>query len=259
VWLELGAALRAADEDISATVAERDPASSGDLDAYLAISRSALQAMAPALAAAGVGGPESILDLPCGYGRVTRALRAAWPAAEIVAADQSSAAVAFTVEQFDAVGWEVEDYLSLDGQSRAGSFDLIWSSSLLSMVEPKRLDDCLVSLLAMLRPGGVLVAAYHGRDSTRRFSEQSDEGLRSLAQSVAETGVGFRPRSSAGLGTTAFLPQWLMPHLARHRNLMVLAITERGWADHLDVLAVTLQDVHHPQKALGGTRRAPAS
>jgi hypothetical protein len=50
-----------------------------------------------------------------------------------------------------------------------------------------------------------------------------------------------------------------MPHLARHRNLMVLAITERGWADHLDVLAVTLQDVHHPQKALGGTRRAPAS
>jgi SAM-dependent methyltransferase len=256
LWSELGSALAHVDEHLSRAVAERDPAGSGDVESYLSISRSALGAIVPALGAAGIGRPETILDLPCGYGRVTRALRAAWPSADIVAADQSSAAVAFSVEQFDATGWEVQDYLAIrEDESQQGRFDLIWSS-LLTMVAPTLIDECLSSLLAMLSPGGVLVAAYHGRDSVRRFSEQSDDRLRAVAQAVSQQGVGFRASpSNSGLGTTAFTSEWLMARLARHRALMVVSVTERGWGDHLDVVAISAQDVHHRQKDLSVGRR----
>jgi len=249
LWATLGDALRSCDGGLNHTIAERDPAFSDDRNAYLAISRSAVTAILPALASAGIPKPQTILDLPCGYGRVTRALRAAWPDAELTAADQSTAAVAFCVEQFAGEGWEVDDYLEIDEEERHSErYDLIWSASLLSSVEPTHVDACVSSLLRMLRPGGVLVAAYHGRDSARRFSEHADETLRTLARTVTVMGVGFRPRGGSGdLGITVMTPQWLLPHLTQHRSAMVLSVTERGWADHLDVVAVARKDIHHPQ------------
>ncbi len=252
VWNGLAGALRSFDEDANMTVADRDPMFNGDRDAYLAISRSALGAIVRALAAAGIAQPETILDLPCGYGRVTRALRGAWPTADLVAADQSTAAVAFCVEQFAAKGWEVEDYPMLEQPGdQLERFDLIWSASLLSSIEPDQIEACLSSLLAMLRRDGVLVAAYHGRNSTRRFSENSDESLRALAETVVATGVGFCARGAgSALGTTAMTPQWLLPHITRHRTAMVLTVTERGWADHLDVVAIARRDIHHRQQDL---------
>jgi SAM-dependent methyltransferase len=248
-WLTLAGALRSCDAGLESTIAERDPGFSGDRDVYLAISRSALRAMLPPLAAAEISKPDTILDLPCSYGRVARALRAAWPDAKLTTADQSQAAVAFCVEQFASEGWVVDDYLALEeDEEQAGRYDLIWSASLLSLVNPARIDGFVSSLLAMLRPGGVLVAAYHGRDSVRRFSEHKDEDMRTLAQAVAVQGFGFRANDgSDDIGTAAMTPQWLLEHLNRHRNAMVLSVTERGWADHLDVVALARTDVHHPQ------------
>ena len=252
IWTSLAAALRSCDEGLSATIADRDPTFGGDRHAYLEISRSALGVILPALAIAGIARPAAILDLPSGYGRVTRALRAAWPEAELVAADQSTAAIAFCVEQFGAEGWTVGDYLALDQDAgQLERYDLIWTGSLLSSIDPGHLDACLGALMAMLRADGVLVAAYHGRDSTRRFSENADKGLRTLARSVDTTGVGFRAReNSTVLGTAAMTPQWLLGHLTRHRTVTVLSVTERGWADHLDIVALTRRDIHHAQRDL---------
>jgi SAM-dependent methyltransferase len=249
LWASLTSALRSCDAGLTDTMAERDPAFSGDRDTYLAISRSALCAILPALAIAGIPRPETILDLPCGYGRVTRALRAAWPEAELTVADESTAAVAFCVEHFTAEAWEVDSYLEItEEEQRTGRYDVIWSASLLSSIKPTLIESCVSSLLAMLRPGGVLVAAYHGRDSARRFSEHDDESLRAVALAVNDIGVGFRARAdSADLGTSAMTPQWLLPHLTQRRDAMVLSVTERGWADHLDVVAIARKDIHHPQ------------
>ncbi len=252
VWLELGAAVRSCEENISETISERDAGFNGDIPSYLAISSSAPQAIVPALALAGIGRPGTILDLPCGYGRVSRALRAAWPLAELVVADQSPAAVSFCAEHFGAEGWVVEDYLSLGEEwRRQESFDLIWSSALLTTLAPERVGAAITALTGMLRPGGVLVAAYHGRDSARRFSEHNDPELQAVGQAVAAHGVGFRARTDApGLGTASYTPQWLVPYVTQERRLMLISVTERGWGDHLDVLAISNQDVHHRQKNL---------
>jgi len=160
---------------LSATIADRDPTFGGDRHAYLEISRSALGVILPALAIAGIARPAAILDLPR-LRRVTRALRAAWPEAELVAADQSTAAIAFCVEQFGA---------RLDGWRLPGARSGRWPVGAL------RPDlDGIAAVLDRSRASGrlpgrvdgdatgrwVLVAAYHGRDSTRRFSENADKG-----------------------------------------------------------------------------------
>lgn len=45
-------------------------------------------------------------------------------------------------------------------------------------------------------------------------------------------------------------PKWLLERVTGDRTSMVLSVTERGWADHLDVVALARMDVHHPQVPL---------
>lgn len=46
---------------------------------------------------------ETILDMPCGFGRVLRYFRSFWPNAKIVACDLNWDAVSFCHETFDAI------------------------------------------------------------------------------------------------------------------------------------------------------------
>src|SRR5690606_23017971 len=60
----------------------------GNDEHYFHVGRSALRAILLSLAAARFEGPvRSVLDLPCGHGRVLRALRHAFPEARIAACD----------------------------------------------------------------------------------------------------------------------------------------------------------------------------
>ena len=247
VWPALSTVLGEWRERTGVAVATWDPSFSGDLDAYLQAGHSALWNIARALAGAGMAAPEAILDLPCGTGRVTRALRAAWPAAELVAADVSEPAVSFCAGNFDAESWRLEAYTQLGAPPHQDRYDLIWCSSLLSQIPPVRIGHCLSSLLALLRPNGVLVAGYHGRDSANRFRSSADPGLRGLAESLAKSGTGFHAREDgSGLGVAVLSPQWLAASITLHRGAMLLSLSERGWLDHVDVVAVMRKDIHHP-------------
>ena len=69
---------------------------------YLESAASALRCIRLALRTVR-GHPKRILDMGCGYGRVLRAIRAAYPNAEIAACDIVHDAVDFCVEHFDAL------------------------------------------------------------------------------------------------------------------------------------------------------------
>src|SRR5204863_8296827 len=71
-------------------------------DAYFATSQWALQPIRLALLAARRDRVGRILDLPCGYGRVMRAIRAEFPEAHITACDIDPHAVDFCAETFGA-------------------------------------------------------------------------------------------------------------------------------------------------------------
>jgi SAM-dependent methyltransferase len=248
VWPALAEMLTESRRRMSTTVAAWDANFHGNRDSYLDAGQSALWNIARALAGAGTAVPETILDLPCGTGRVTRALRAAWPEAQLVAADVSDPAINFCAANFGAEPWRLESYMRIGAVPHRDRYDLIWCSALLSQVIPVWVDRCMSSLLAMLRPNGVLVAAYHGRDSANRFRSSADPGLRGLAESLARSGNGFHARDDgSGLGVAVLSPHWLVAKITPHRGAMLLSLTERGWLDHLDVVAVMRKDIHHAQ------------
>jgi hypothetical protein len=66
----------------------------------------------------------------------------------VVAADQAGAAVAFCVEQFGAEGWVINPYPPAEADPpHQERYDLIWSGSLLTSLDPERVDDCISMLL----------------------------------------------------------------------------------------------------------------
>src|SRR5688572_13090072 len=75
------------DAEVSDAMHPRDGMLRDNLTHYLSCGRDALLNIALAQASARVGVPARILDFACGFGRVARHLRAAYPNAEITFSD----------------------------------------------------------------------------------------------------------------------------------------------------------------------------
>src|ERR1700729_3189423 len=80
---------------------ERMP--TGHLEGYLTTGEAALKAVRLAQLAGRVPDFTSILDLPCGHGRVTRWIRAAYPDAKLTACDILTDGVDFCADTFGAI------------------------------------------------------------------------------------------------------------------------------------------------------------
>src|SRR2546429_4341228 len=94
---------------------------------YFSVGLSAFESINAALKAAGTNSVTTILDMPCGHGRVARVLRAAFPTAEISVSDLDTDGVAFCAKQFDAQPLiSGPDFSTLNF---AKTFDLIWVGS----------------------------------------------------------------------------------------------------------------------------------
>ena len=99
---------------------------------YHQVGNSAIINIDNALQAAGLSPSDihSLLDFPCGYGRVLRKLRTHFTQARIDACDIVPAAIRFCAEEFD-----VEPILSCKNFSKiqfSRSYDLVWIGSLLT-------------------------------------------------------------------------------------------------------------------------------
>src|SRR5262245_43270125 len=88
---------------IVAEVAESDDmlvrGIAGAMDHYLAVGRSAIDVILSAMLTAGKDACPSVLDLPCGGGRVTRHLRAFFPDSELFAGDLDADKQRFVAER----------------------------------------------------------------------------------------------------------------------------------------------------------------
>jgi len=127
---------------------------------YFDVGRSALDCIKSALTTAHIA-PTSILDLPCGHGRVCRMLRAFFPDAHLTVTDLDHDGVDFCAAQFNATPvYSHEDIwrVSLDQ-----CFDLIWCGSLFTHLDAPQLPDFLGFFAEHLSPDGVLVFTTHGR------------------------------------------------------------------------------------------------
>jgi len=235
-------------ERIDVTLSPNDEMFTGDLEDYLGVAETAVAQIAHAMAITGTGECRRILDLPCGHGRVLRALRAVFPDAEVTACDVNRDGVDFCAAQFGAR----PVYSTTDPREIPldGTFDLIWVGSLLTHLDAGRCRAFLSVLCDRLAPGGLLLVSTHGRNAVKRWPLQ-DARLAAIRSGFETNGFGYANHAGAsGYGTSAFTVGWLASELYSREDVMLIGYAERGLADHQDLASILKLDVHHPQWAL---------
>jgi len=131
-----------------------------DFRHYMAVGLSALNVINAARSLAGIDRVTSVLDLPCGHGRVTRVLRAAFPDAEIAVSDLDRDGVEFCAKTFAAAPVHSRsDFSTLDLQR---TFDVIWAGSLMTHIPPEKARQFVACMLRHLTDHGVGVVTSHG-------------------------------------------------------------------------------------------------
>ena len=199
--------------------------------------------------------PRAILDFGCGYGRVFRWLRAAYPSSHFVCADIDSNALAFISETFQAETFPCSEDLS-DLRIEL-EFDLIWIGSLFTHIDEQSCNDLISSLVRLLRPGGILAFTTHGhyvesrlRTKTKTYG-LADSQVEILLDELRTTRYGYAPyrNMSRNYGISVAYPHYYFEILNR-LGLEPLLFEARGWVRHQDFFAAVrhqTRTLNHPQ------------
>jgi SAM-dependent methyltransferase len=224
-----------------------DPASSAkNPQMYFASGKLALEQVQLALLAARKANVDSILDFPCGWGRVLRFLKAGFPTAALTVCDIHQPAVDFCANTFDATPiLSKEDPLELEIQ---GQFDLIWCGSLLTHVDRELWSKFLTFFESLLVPEGILVFTTHGRyiadEVLRACSRQMalrKEQVEALLHDYDRDGFAYsdypvppkqRPRARSHpehYGVSLSSPAWVSSELTKLSGIQLLTYSEGGY------------------------------
>jgi len=213
-------------------------------DYYFFWGREALDAIHRLMALVGVKSVNTILDMPCGYGRVMRFIRASFPEAVITACDIETNAAEFCARTFGAR--PLHSSVELETVSLGGAYDLIWCGSLLTHL-PAIQWRALLTLFSrhLSDPGLLLFTTCGPRNADLLLSGRNTFGLtdRSVAAILAsyeQDGFGFEnyPRID-GYGLSLSKPNWVCSQIERVSGLELRVYQVGGWGGIQDVVACT--------------------
>ena len=207
---------------------------------YFDVGLSALDCIRRALATVEVT-PASILDLPCGHGRVCRMLRMAFPSAHLTVSDLDHDGVDFCAEQFAAEALYSQHDIGKVTTARA--FDLIWCGSLFTHLERSRWADFLGFFSDHLSTDGVLVFTTHGRRPIQWMTEGvysyglTAQERRQLLGDYSAKGFGFVSPDNQAFGISLSSPAVVCSAIEQCHTLRLIGLQEAGWSNHQDVFA----------------------
>jgi SAM-dependent methyltransferase len=227
---------------VDQTISPADAMYHGSLPHYFRVGYSGLRLIHLSLTAAGAPAPRSILDLPCGHGRVLRLLRVAFPEAEITAADLDREAVDFCASRFGAV--PVYSAPKPADIALPRSFDLLWCGSLMTHLSADRWHAFLELFRDHTNPGGVAVFTTHGaltaewmRCGQYLYALQPAQVEQVLADYRAR-GFGYSDYGAGSeYGVSVSSPAWVHDAVAHVSGWRLVAHFPRAWDDHHDVWA----------------------
>jgi 2-polyprenyl-3-methyl-5-hydroxy-6-metoxy-1,4-benzoquinol methylase len=233
---------------VSDEISPLDTMLEGDRQHYYSVGQSALRSVKLAMLSAGKQEFHEILDFACGFGRVLRVLRAAFPAANLTACDVSREGIQFCAQAFDAEPVLSAEQLS-DIQFRR-QFDLIWCGSLLTHCASEPFFTFLNYFASLLMPNGVLIFTTHGPFVAQRmrsgvFNYGLDESeVAKLLANYDTTGMGYGDYPNhvpAMVGVTRYgisvsRPSWVCGQIERVSKLRILSYCERAWDNHQDAV-----------------------
>lgn len=225
---------------VSVKISPSETMMDGDLARYLAVGDNALRAIQ---ATPGLVAPSSILDLPCGHGRVARHLRAAYPGAELFVADLDEPGADFCAAEFGATKLaSTPDFNAIDFDRR---FDLIWVGSLITHLDAEATRSFFGFLARHLGSDGNAVVTSHGAFVAGRLflSQRPLYGL-SMAEEAGiladyqASGHGYcQYPMQDGYGISLASRHWLR-NAAAAAGLAVASHEDHAWDNHQDVLVL---------------------
>lgn len=207
------------------------------LQRYAEVGRSAMANIDASLQSTGRDSTflRRVLDFPCGYGRVLRHMRVAWPHVRLTAADLDPRGVGFCAEEFGAT--PLISQVEFSRIVFPERYDLIFVGSLVTHLTSDRGMELLAVLAAVLEPHGLLV-----------FSTQCDVSLARLAWYRGPTadraerirtitltrGHCYNPEDRMAFHT----PEGIRSSLAtRCSGLRLIYHAAQGWDHHQDIWA----------------------
>lgn len=190
----------------------------------------------------------SILDFPCGYGRVLRYLRAMFPDADITAAEIESSALDFCRESFSVS--TLMSTTNFGDLALPQRFDLIWCGSLFTHVDQQSSDGLLRFFHAHLSDHGVCVFTTHGQRSIDWLQSKKvkynlpDDAQQKVIREFHSQGYGYSdyPRKT-GYGISIVSHQRMLELADAAGAWREVAFFEHGWDDHQDVYAFAKQAI----------------
>jgi SAM-dependent methyltransferase len=181
----------------------------------------------------------SCLELPSGYGRVTRHLVGRMEAARITACDVIPQAVRFCVQEFGVRGvvsrWSLRELMLPD------TYDLIFVGSLMSHLPLPECRVLLRLLTRVLRPEGILIFTTQGESCLAQLGAYGPEfaaAERRYREAVSEEGACFAPyKGNTGYGIAILSRRYVEAQVREcfGDQLSLERMQERGWDAHQDV------------------------
>lgn len=213
---------------------------------YYAVGRSALRVVDIAARLSWLPRISSILDLPCGHGRVARYLRSGFPDASMHFCDIAHDGADFCAAAFNGNAIHSRPELT---EVALPSVDLIWVGSLFTHVDAQRTQRWLRYLCEHLNPDGMLIATFHGDWSVHMHEQHypmiAEDVWATIKADYEATGYGYAAyphMREADYGISLSKPEAIIDMTRRIDGIRLASYMERGWADNQDVAIIAKDD-----------------
>jgi SAM-dependent methyltransferase len=239
---------------LSAPIHPSDDMFHGSREHYESVGRQMADFVWQAAERSAVKNP-TILELPCGYGRVTRHIADRFDPKSIHVADIMKPAVDFCAGTFGVTGHYVVDPVYQFENIPDGFFDIAVLGSLVTHLSQINARSVMNHFFSKLKSGGVGVVTTHGEKSRERLGVddcyQVGDAARHHLLAAYDAGqygfVNYRADHSLEAKTVdyigdsygiAMIPTSWVHEVCRENDLTIVEHRAGGWDDHQDVFFI---------------------
>lgn len=236
----------------SSQIHQNDDMFTGNLTRYMSVGKQFADVII-STAMSTSGAEARILELPCGYGRVTRHLVSAFPERQVTCADVMKPALDFCKAQFGVRGVLITEPADQFQNVPNESYDVAAMGSLITHFSEPLATNMVKNFVRKVKRGGHVVLTLHGECAYRLMINNTWFGIpreeRDTLQRSYEAGqFGFVPYwtdhefekktvDSVGrsYGVSLTPKQWIIDVL-QDLGCNILEYRTGGWDDHQDIV-----------------------
>ncbi|MFN7054628.1 class I SAM-dependent methyltransferase [Hyphomonas sp.] len=214
---------------------------------YAGVGESGAKAVTLACMSSWLSDVRTVLDMPCGHGRVLRHLVKLFPGAVFDACDIDKPGIEFCASQFGAT--PILSKARPEDVAFPRKYDVIWIGSLFTHTTQDLTLRWIRQLASHLTEAGIIVATFHGRFSAlngEAFGYIEPPIWRKIVKGYERGGYGYQNYSQPAhdgnvpgdYGISLSKASHILALIEQMKDLRIFNYIERGWAGHHDVLVI---------------------